>query len=307
MFTAIASYAMQGRWKASATTAVISVLAIIFPPLNYLASGVISLTTLRMGPKEGVSVILSTLVVFALLASFLVGQLWVAGLVLLTSWLPVFLATLTLGYSRSLAMALLTASGIGMVVVLLLHLLIPDVTSWWQGMIEPFMANLSLQPSWQLNAAETQALTARLATMMTGLVAAGVCLNACLGLIIGRLWQSRLFNPGAFGQEFKQLTLGKPAAVITAVLMVMAITPLKSSLALLVDILPSMLVVFGLQGLAIVHAVVSIKQKNKFWLVAIYVLLVIMLPQMIMVLAALGVIDQWFNLRARSEKSGTNI
>ena len=68
-----------------------------------------------------------------------------------------------------------------------------------------------------------------------------------------------------------------------------------------------MLVVFGIQGLAIVHAIVTIKQKSKAWLITIYVLLVIMLPQMVMILASLGVIDQWFNLRARSEKSGTGI
>jgi len=32
-----------------------------------------------------------------------------------------------------------------------------------------------------------------------------------------------------------------------------------------------------------------------------------MLPQMVMILASLGVLDQWFNLRDRSKKSGTGI
>jgi hypothetical protein len=307
LFKAIASYAMQGRWKAAATTAVLSALAIIFPPLNYLSSGVISLTTLRMGPREGVRVILATLVVFALLAGFLVGQLWVAGLVLLTSWLPVYLVTLVLGYTRSFALSLLTASGLGILVVLLMHVFIPDTASWWQQMLRPFIDNLSQQPSWQLNAAQTEQVSIRLSGLMTGLVAAGVCLNAILGIIIGRAWQSQLYNPGAFGTEFKQLRLGKAPAVFTAVLMALALTTFGRYVPWLMDCLPVMLVVFGIQGLAIVHAIVTIKQKSKAWLITIYVLLVIMLPQMVMILASFGVIDQWFNLRARSEKSGTNI
>jgi hypothetical protein len=307
LFKAIASYAMQGRWKAAATTAVLSALAIIFPPLNYLSSGVISLTTLRMGPREGVRVILATLVVFALLAGFLVGQLWVAGLVLLTSWLPVYLVTLVLGYTRSFALSLLTASGLGILVVLLMHVFIPDTASWWQQMLRPFIDNLSQQPSWQLNAAQTEQVSIRLSGLMTGLVAAGVCLNAILGIIIGRAWQSQLYNPGAFGTEFKQLRLGKAPAIFTAVLMAMALTTFGRYVPWLMDCLPVMLVVFGIQGLAIVHAIVTIKQKSKAWLITIYVLLVIMLPQMVMILASLGVIDQWFNLRARSEKSGTGI
>ena len=290
LFKAIASYAMQGRWKAAATTAVLSALAIIFPPLNYLSSGVISLTTLRMGPREGVRVILATLAVFALLAGFLVGQLWVAGLVLLTSWLPVYLVTLVLGYTRSFALSLLTASGLGILVVLLMHVFIPDTASWWQQMLRPFIDNLSQQPSWQLNAAQTEQVSIRLSGLMTGLVAAGVCLNAILGIIIGRAWQSQLYNPGAFGTEFKQLRLGKAPAVFTAVLMALALTTFGRYVPWLMDCLPVMLVVFGIQGLAIVHAVVTIKQKSKAWLITIYVLLVIMLPQMVMIITSLGLI-----------------
>jgi hypothetical protein len=263
LFKAIASYAMQGRWKAAATTAVLSALAIIFPPLNYLSSGVISLTTLRMGPREGVRVILATLVVFALLAGFLVGQLWVAGLVLLTSWLPVYLVTLVLGYTRSFALSLLTASGLGILVVLLMHVFIPDTASWWQQMLRPFIDNLSQQPSWQLNAAQTEQVSIRLSGLMTGLVAAGVCLNAILGIIIGRAWQSQLYNQGAFGTEFKQLRLGKAPAVFTAVLMALALTTFGRYVPWLMDCLPVMLVVFGIQGLAIVHAIVTIKKKVK--------------------------------------------
>ncbi|MEC9313682.1 MAG: DUF2232 domain-containing protein, partial [Pseudomonadota bacterium] len=184
MLRGIADFAMQGRWQAGVAAALLSAIAMMLPPLNYLASGVIALTTLRMGPGEGAKVVTATLVVFMLLAWLLLGQLWVAGLILLTSWLPVFLATLALGYTRSLATALLASSGLGIVTVLLLHLLVPDLTGWWRGMIEPFMASLSEQPGWQLGQDETAQMTDNLAAMMTGLIAAGVSFNAVIGLLI---------------------------------------------------------------------------------------------------------------------------
>lgn len=301
MLRGIADFAMQGRWQAGVAAALLSAIAMMLPPLNYLASGVIALTTLRMGPGEGAKVVTATLVVFMLLAWLLLGQLWVAGLILLTSWLPVFLATLALGYTRSLATALLASSGLGIVTVLLLHLLVPDLTGWWRGMIEPFMASLSEQPGWQLGQDETAQMTDNLAAMMTGLIAAGVSFNAVIGLLIGRAWQSQLFEPGAFGSEFRELQLGRPAAIVTAVLMGLTLTPLSGSLTLLADCLPVMLVAFGIQGLAIVHAIVKLREKSKAWLVTMYVLLVLMLPQMVMMLATLGVLDQWFNFRKRSQ------
>jgi flagellar biosynthesis protein FlhB len=245
-------------------------------------------------------VVTATLVVFLLIAGFMLGQMWVAGLVLLSSWLPVFLATLTLGYTRSLAASLLTASGLGVLAVMLMHLLVPDLVVWWQGLIEPFMAQLSEQPGWQLDSAQTEQLSSSLALMMTGLLAAGMSFNAITGLFIGRAWQAQLYNPGAFGSEFRELRLGKPVALFTALLIALSLSPLAESLRWLVDCLPVMLVAFGIQGLSIVHAIVYQGQKSKGWLVAMYILLVVMLPQMLMMLATLGVLDQWFNFRKRS-------
>lgn len=301
MLRGIADFAMQGRWQAAVATAILSVAAMMLPPLNYLASGVIALTTLRMGPREGARVVTATLIVFALLAGFLLGQLWIAGLILLSSWLPVFLVTLALGYTRSFATALLSASGVGLLIVVLMHLFIPDVTGWWQQIIEPFMTTVSEQPGWQLDQTQTDQLTSSLSGMMTGLIAAGVSINAVVGLIIGRAWQSKLYNPGAFGTEFRQLSLGKPVAMFMAVLMVLALTPISGTWSLLVDCLAVMLVAFGIQGLAIVHGIVALREKSKAWLVTMYVLLIIMLPQMVMMLATLGVLDQWFNFRKRSQ------
>ncbi|WP_292363849.1 DUF2232 domain-containing protein, partial [Methylophaga sp. UBA1464] len=263
-------------------------------------SGVIVLATLRVGPKEGLRVMAATLVVFAIVAGLLLGQIWIALALLLTSWLPAYLVTLVLGYSRSLERALLAAAGAGILVVLIAHIFLSSPALWWQEMLAPFVQLLSEQSGWQLNAAETQNFLVQMAGMMTGLMAAAVSVNIILGILIGRAWQAALYNEGAFGSEFTQISLGKTLAIITAVLMGLSLTPIASSLTLLIDCLPVLLVLFAIQGIAVAHAIVRTKQKSVAWLVVMYVLMVLMLPQMLILTASLGVLEQWFNFRKRS-------
>jgi len=300
MLRGIAVFSMQGRWQAAIAIALLSLGALMIPPLSYLVSGVIALCTLRMGPKEGAKVLVATTVIFTLLAGLLLGQLYISGLFLLTSWLPIFGISLVLGYTRSLALSLLAAGGLGIVLVLGAYLVLPDPALWWQQMIEPFMASLGQQPGWQLDQTETQLLVLSLSGMMTGLVAAGFSLNVMIGLLIGRAWQAKLYNPNGFASEFTQLKLEKPAAILTTILMVVTVSPMAESLPILQDCLFVMLTVFSLQGLSVIHAVVRQQQKHKFWLVAVYLLLIVMLPQMVVILAIIGVLEQWFNFRRHS-------
>ena len=300
MLRNIAEFSMRGRWQAAIVIALFSAAALMLPPLSYLASGVIALCTLRMGPKEGIKVVVASVVILTLLTGLLLNQFFISGLFLLTSWLPVLGISLVLGYTRSLAASLLAASGLGIVIVLSTYLVLPDPAQWWQQLLAPFMEMISQQPGWKLDPAQTQALSLGLSGMMTGLIAAGVSLNVMLGLIIGRAWQAKLYNPGGFAGEFYQFRLGKSAALLTVVLMVITLSPLSETLAVLRECLPVALVVFALQGLSVVHAMVKQRQKHTFWLVAVYVLLVVMMPQMVVLLAMLGVLEQWFNFRKHS-------
>ena len=70
------------------------------------------------------------------------------------------------------------------------------------------------------------------------------------------------------------------------------------------DCLPVLLVLFAVQGVAVVHAVVRLQQKHKAWLIVMYILLLIMMPQMVFLLALIGVLEQWFNFRQRSVEHG---
>jgi hypothetical protein len=253
-----------------------------------------------MGPKDGIKVIAFSTVMLTVVTMLFSDKAFISGVFLLSSWLPVLVASLVLGFTRSLAASLLAAAGLGLLFVTGIYLFLPEPALWWQALMTPFWDMVSQQPGWQLDLKETQEMVALLSTMMTGLVAASLTINIIVGLLIGRALQAKLYNPGGFAGEFQKLSLGKPAAVLTVGLMAITILPLGNELAFLRECLPVVLAVFALQGLSVVHAIVNNQQKSTFWLVAIYALLIMILPQMVVILAVIGILEQWFNFRHRS-------
>lgn len=300
MLRGIAVFAMQGRWQAAVAIALFSVAALMLPPLSYIASGVIALSTLRMGPKEGIKVVAAATVILTLITGLLLNKIFISGLFLISSWLPMLGVTLVLGYTRSLAASLLAASGLAIVCVFGAYIVLPNPAEWWQQLMAPFFDVVSQQKGWQYDQAQTRDLVVSMSSMMTGLIAAGVSINVMLGLLIGRAWQAKLYNPGGFASEFHQLRLGKPAAILTTVVIAISASPLSESLIVIRECLPVLLAVFALQGLSVAHAIVKQQQKRSFWLVAIYVLLIVMMPQMVVLLAVIGVLEQWLNFRKHS-------
>ncbi|PHS31631.1 MAG: DUF2232 domain-containing protein [Methylophaga sp.] len=300
MLRTIAVFSMQGILYAAGIIALFSLAALVLPPFNYIASGIIALYTLRMGPKDGIKVIAFSTVILSVITMLFSDKTFISAVFLLSSWLPVLVTSLVLGYTRSLATSLLAAGGMGILFVAGIYLFLPEPALWWQALMTPFWDAVSQQAGWTLDPKETQEMVAVLSAMMTGLVAASLTINIVLGLLIGRALQAKLYNPGGFAGEFHQLSLGKPIAVLATGLMVITILPLGTELTLLRECLPVVLTVFALQGLSVVHAIVKNQQKSTFWLVAIYALLIMILPQMVVILAVIGILEQWFNFRYRS-------
>ncbi|MFW5425793.1 MAG: DUF2232 domain-containing protein [Methylophagaceae bacterium] len=300
MLRTIAVFSMQGALYAAGIIALFSLAALVLPPFNYIASGIIALYTLRMGPKDGIKVIAFATVILSVVTMLFSDKAFISGVFLLSSWLPVLVTSLVLGYTRSLAASLLAAGGLGILFVTGIYMFLPEPALWWKELMTPFWDMVGQQPGWQLDPKETQEMVALLSTMMTGLVAASLTINIIVGLLIGRALQAKLYNPGGFAGEFQQLSLGKPAAVLAVGLMAITILPLGNELAFLRECLPVVLAVFALQGLSVVHAIVKNQQKSTFWLVAIYALLIMILPQMVVILAVIGILEQWFDFRHRS-------
>ena len=134
-----------------------------------------------------------------------------------------------------------------------------------------------------------------MANVMTGIVVAWFVLSSVLSLLLARWWQAMLYNPGGFRKEFYQLRLGKTMAMIALALMLISLLPLDKVAAISKDIVIVLVLLYMLQGLAVVHASVAARRVSPGWLVALYFVLMLV-P---MVVAVAGLLDTWVELRNR--------
>ncbi|MEA3413875.1 MAG: DUF2232 domain-containing protein [Pseudomonadota bacterium] len=294
MMAKLAAYIMAGRLQAATALLGFVVLAFMFPPLSLLSGAALGLVTLRRGATEGFQVAGLALLVTG-------GMAWVAlgrpspGLLFgLVQWAPVFVLALVLRYTISLRAATGAAAVFGLIVLVLAHVLVPDLPALWTAVLdEYFRPNLEQAdvPAGQIDETLETA-----AAIMTGAVISSLMLVAVLSLLIARWWQSVLYNPGGFRGEFQELRLGRPLAVVGPALLVAAYVQKSTGLteASLVALLP-----FLLQGIAVVHRLSARSGNPAPWLIGLYALLVIAMPQMMAALIAVGVMDNFFDLRAR--------
>ena len=290
----LAEFVMQGRWRAVGAVVGLGGLGVVFPPIAVLSSAVVGLVGLRLGMGQAVfvagvgSVLLGALVMLLMGASPVVGML--AGLV---QWLPVVAMAEILRRTISWRSTLSMAAGATGTLVVIVHLLVPNLTEAWIGlgqeMLQPFITDE------QVSSDDLIMGLSRVAPFMTGLLAGLFLLSMILSLIIARYWQALLYNPGAFGTEFRALDLGRHLAMAT-VFLAAAGYLLQISLGLELAFL--LLVLFFLQGLAVMHGLTHAQQMSQFWLVGLYVMLVL-IPHMFLFLAALGIVDTLARFRER--------
>jgi uncharacterized protein YybS (DUF2232 family) len=54
-----------------------------------------------------------------------------------------------------------------------------------------------------------------------------------------------------------------------------------------------------LQGLAVAHQVRALKQARQAWLVGLYILMILFMPQTLILIACVGLVDIWADIRSR--------
>ena len=184
-------------------------------------------------------------------------------------------------------LVLLLATAIGLATQLSLL-----VQTGYQTQIE-FMVNDSLQA--QLNQdAQVQYTTEQIVDLLISFYGAYHAFMVTICLMIGRWWQSLLYNPGGFQQEFHNLRIDpRVMALLLGVILVglMDIPPLDRWL-------PLFCIVPMLAGLAIAHYMVAKKTMGTPWLVLIYATVLMMAPAIIL----LGLTDSLLDLRKRIDQ-----
>lgn len=303
---ALARFTLKGPYQAALVVGLLAVLAVFIPPMvsstvfgvlvaslcMLLSCTLVGLIILTQGSVSGlkaigVSMLGITLVAWALINAPELG-LW-TGLV---QWLPIILLAQTLRTSNSLALTMLLGLLLGIIGIAAQYMV-------W-GELEAEMIAQTIQRMGSTDQLDAQLVerNIQLVRLFVLAMVAMAYLLFMLIVMIARWMQASLSESAGFGQEFRALSLGKPAAAVALGLVLVSIGVAQtwlSSLAFLV------VIAFMFQGVAVVHSKLA-SHKQAWLLLGLFYALLLVFPQAVALTALTGVIDNWLVFRKKSVK-----
>ena len=298
---ALAAYITRGHLSAALVAVAAAAAALFFAPLGYVSGGAVALMTLVAGPTSGLVVVAIAAGVTMLVGLAAAGEIAIGLGFAAVVWLPAWLVASVLRQTVSLPLAVMTAAALGVALILGMHALIADPAAFWEGQLQQVFAVLEQQGG-GLDPSAEEAMQA-LAGVMTGALGAGTALSLALMLFLARWWQAMLQKPGGFRGEFHALRVdGRLAWFALAVAVAGASLPGGGGVVA-GQVTLVLVVLYLIQGLAVVHGTAGKRELGWQWLALVYVLLVLV-PYTIPVVAALGFLDTWLDVRRRLAPSG---
>jgi len=293
---AVLAFLLRGRLHATLAAA----LGLLVPPLSIASAGLIGLVTLRHGALGGVQVLAGSAAIAALLWS-VVGSADPVILFVVMTGLPVLGLCAVLRATASQGITLAAAGLGGALLIAMLHLLTGDPARWWRGVLEGLVIGRmsggeALSPEAMEGLRQVlDVLAPLMVSLPTGVVAASMMM-----VLLARWWHAVLDRPGGFRREFRALRLDRRLAVPSVLVVALALVASDFLGGLWPALMELALVVYAFQGIAVVHAVVALREAPHGWLVGMYVLLVLMPPMATTVLAITGLTDAWLDYRRRA-------
>ncbi len=288
---------MAGRMQAAIFVVLSTLISLLLPPLIVFSNAAIALITLRKGWQQGflyTLLAIITLVIVSVLLKQQASSGFVAGL---ATWLPVVLIASALAMTKSWSKTLQLTLLISVAGVLLFHLMHPDAVAYWEPVLKQMKP--MLQQAYQLSDSKLDETINNAAAWMTGTFAAALAIIAIVSLIIARSWQARLYNPGGFGEEFRQIAIGKQASIAFLVGITLAVITANQ---LIIELIMIGVAIFMFQGLSLAHSIVKQRNMSVRWLIGLYVLMFLLLIQMIVLLATFGLVDNFSDFRRKVAK-----
>ncbi len=304
---ALAGLIVAGPLQAVLVIALCTVLSFLAPPLtsvlSYGGTAALALFSLHAGARTGALVLLGAALVTGILAGLLMQQGMAVVVTSLLLWVPVWLAAVVLRETRSLALAMLVSSGLAMAGVLLVFIVFGDPGQWWLEHLQALIDSVAAQQ--EIDIAPLREFAEQVAPIMTGALAAGLSFATLTCLLLGRWWQSLLVKPGALRKEFYALRLNRLLSLFGLAIIALAALGFGVVSTLALQWVLVVTVLFLFVGLAVVHATLANLKVARGWLIAIYVLMSL-LPQALLLVVVVGMLDPWLDLRRRTAKAETN-
>ena len=294
-----------------------ALLSFPFPVLLVFSTGALVLITLQLGIRQSISVLAICILLLGFSTFLIIGKITIEHLL---AWLSTVILALVYRNTRSLNLTLQILLIIGVAITVLIAVIAPDQKAYWleyfQGIYDQWITYLNNLYETATNDPEMQQIlnNARhdsdqvkeylpiVASVMTGVLMSLCLLILSLSLFLGRWWQGLYTSTRVFRKEFISLRLGKVLAILAVIFVV---TALVANQAILWQLAIVCLSIFSLQGMAIGHAIIGQFSYATLGFIAVYGLLFVAAPQMIMALSAIGVLDTFINFRMRFAKSST--
>ena len=282
----LAELAMRGPKQAI----LLSVLFASIPVMFWLSAAIISLVILRRGVDQGLKVLMWAL---------LPGIAWAATgqYSVLMGLASTGLLAITLRATVSWQKTLLALLPIGGLMAFVLSLVAPGQVDQLAGMVMEFLTSV-LKQAGKTPADLGENLTSLVHFGVVGMLTWFNLVSCVLGLVLARSWQSLLYNPGGFQEEFHNIRFTAPLSMA-----LLALTLAGSKLSpFMVVLIPVASLPLFVAGLSMVHGLVGLRKMGSLPLILFYavVILITQLAYPIIVLTAC--LDSLFDFRKRVEQ-----
>lgn len=289
MIRSLAEYVMRGRQQAILMALLFSIL----PLFSWVADVIVALVALRKGAKEGLVVLLWSILPVLVLA-WHYPEILLYRVLLGTVF--IYLLALLLRKKNSWMTVLQIMCLVGFVAVSAIHIAEPTIADIWHKQLLANFNQIQTQFELSLDADKLKLVAHSFAKIATGVQVSFILIANLITLIFARWWQALLYNPGGLSTELKNIRITLPAIVTLAVLSLVA---LISENTITVDILPVAFLPFFIAGLSLLHAIISLTQASRFWLIVFYSLWLVLFPYISILLVAATLVDYGWNFRQR--------
>lgn len=289
--------------------------AITFVPvIGIIGILIATIVTLRKGVVPGAIITVAATLPFII--SFLVTGNHDLSAVPLFVWAAIGVAVLSniltwvfavmLRKQTPWSAILQVAALMGVLVVSVLHLVYPDIVTWWGSELQAYYNQAQAVTANVLKKQAVVSTDAQLEAInitkqyASGLMIAAILFNALLQLVIARWWEAIVFKPGSLRRELHNIRLGQLAGALFLVSLVLA----YMGNGVVLDMMPILYLLFGAAGLSLIHYFFGLMKSPTrwFWLCLLYVALIMGLPKSMMLVAMLAWFDIWLDIRKKVRK-----
>jgi hypothetical protein len=293
---AFAEWVSSRRHRSVAVAALLGLLSPLvglLAPLAVPSAGVVVLADLRHGAREAFLVLASATLLLVLARMLVGGGPAVAFAVCVGLWLPALGIGELLRRSNSLSLCV-QATALGVSALATALFLAGDPVGETRTLLEAMQGELEAALQKPLSA---EMLTA-FARGFTAAAFAGTFVTLTASVLMGRWWDN-LLRGVSFAAEFRQLRMGRVLAL--AFVLVLG-AYLLTHAVMLESVICILGAGFVFQGLAVLHTAAAVQGLHIGWLVALYVALFATAFYAGIVIALVGWVDVWLDLRGRLER-----